>query len=128
MVEPKQVVIVLTAGKSDNGKNATLAFSCGLSALAMGRETTVFLTSDGAVWGYDGSADGIVVQGFAPLKELIEQFIAADGKVLICSVCHRTCSTGGPDSGTNARKLPQASMAGFASMLELAMQGTCITF
>ena len=60
----KNVVVVLTVGKSDNGKNATLAFSCALSALAMGNEASVFLTSDGAVWGYQGSASGISVQGF----------------------------------------------------------------
>ncbi len=51
-VEAQSAVVILTVGKADNGKNATLAFSCALSALAMGHNAAVFLTSDGAVWGY----------------------------------------------------------------------------
>jgi len=128
MESPKQVVVVLTTGKSDNGKNATLAFSCALSAQALGQPTTIFLTSDGAVWGYAGSADGISVQGFSPLQILIQQFIESDGQILLCSVCHRTCGAGGADTEPPVKKLAEVKIAGFTSMVELALQGVCISF
>jgi predicted peroxiredoxin len=126
--DPQNVVIVLTVGKSDNGKNATLAFSCGLSALAMGHDAVVFLTSDGAVWGYQGSSSGITVQGFAPLSELIEQFLDSGGRVILCSVCHKTCGPGSPNCGLGGEKLNRAEIGGFASIIELGLNGMSVTF
>ncbi|MCA9166697.1 MAG: DsrE family protein [Planctomycetales bacterium] len=123
-----KVVVILTVGKADNGKNATMAFSCALTALAMGQEAAVFLTSDGSVWGYRGSARGIVVQGFPPLDELISQFMDAGGRLLLCSVCHRTCSTGGPEDPPAVQALPKTEIAGFATVLDLAANGTAISF
>ncbi|MCA9265218.1 MAG: DsrE family protein [Planctomycetales bacterium] len=128
MDQEKQVVVVLTTGKSDNGKNATLAFSCGLSALALGQNATVFLTSDGAVWGYRDSAEGIAVQGFSPLQTLIDEFLQAGGQVLLCSVCHRTCSAGGPNTEPSTPRLPEVQAGGFATVVELALQGVSFTF
>ncbi|MCA9194644.1 MAG: DsrE family protein [Planctomycetales bacterium] len=128
MTERKQVVIVLKHGKSDNGKNATLAFSCGLSALALGHKVTIFLTSDGAVWGYQGSSSGIAVQGFAPLQEVVSEYIESGGEILLCSVCHKTCSSGGPDHSASQPLLNKVRIAGFTTMVELSLQGSCITF
>lgn len=125
---PQNVVVVLTAGKADNGKNATLAFSCGLASLAMGHPTHIFLTSDGAIWGYQGSANGIAVQGFPPLIELIDQYVLAMGKIILCSVCHRTCTVGTEDEAFAIRKLPEIQIGGFATMLDLAIGGTTINF
>lgn len=124
----EHVVVMLTVGKSDNGKHATMAFSCGLSSLAMGRPTAIFLTSDGAVWGYRGSASGITVQGFPPLEELIESYLASGGRIILCSVCHRTCSIGGPAETSLSEKLPEIEIGGFATVLDLAIGGTTITF
>ena len=126
--ESQNAVVILTKGKSDNGKNATLAFSCALSALAMGHVAAVFLTSDGAVWGYRGSAHGITVQGFPPLSQLIEQYLEDGGRLILCSVCHRTCSSGSPEELPTVEKLPQTEIGGFATILELAMGGIAVTF
>lgn len=128
MDSKQQSVVILTVGKSDNGKRATLAFSCGLSALAIDQGATIFLTSDGAVWGYQGSAEGTVTQGFPPLQELIEQFLEAGGRLLICSVCHRTCSSGGLTDVPSTSVIDGAEVAGFATVLELAARGVCVTF
>lgn len=122
-----QVVVVLTSGKADNGKQATLAFSCGMSALALGYEATVFLTSDAAIWGYDGTANGITVQGFPPLAELIDAFSQAGGQILLCSVCHQTCSIGN-SSILASQKRADTSIAGFATIIERSIGGSCITF
>ncbi|MCC9601261.1 DsrE family protein [Stieleria sp. JC731] len=124
----ERVVIVLTSGKSDNGKNATMAFSCGLASIAIGRPTTVFLTSDGAVWGYQGSSSGIAVQGFPPLSELIEQYVDAGGEIMLCSVCHTTCSVGPPGGKLEIEKLPGIEIGGFTAVLDLAIGGTTMSF
>jgi predicted peroxiredoxin len=123
MSTEKFVTIILTVGKADNGKTATLAFAAGLAAAAMGQPTAVFLTGDGAVWGYEGSASGISVQGFPPLEQLIGSYREADGRLLLCSVCHRTCSTGRPEANPTIEMLPGTEIAGFATALELAGQG-----
>ncbi len=126
-VEPN-VLVILTTGKSDNGKSATMAFSCGMSALAMGHPATIFLTSDGSVWGYQGSAFGMCVQGFPPLADLIQQYFLAGGELIVCSVCHKTCGPGGPDVNPTAEMLTQARMGGFATIIELGMGGMSFTF
>jgi predicted peroxiredoxin len=123
----KNVTVILTVGKSDNGKNATLAFSAALAAAAMGHPTAVFMTGDGAVWGYKGSASGIVVQGFMPLESLIEEYQAAGGRLLLSSVCHLTCSSGGPKQLPTAPMLDGTEIAGFATAIELATLGPCLT-
>lgn len=122
------VLIMLTVGKADNGKSATMAFSCGLSAIAMGHPATIFLTSDGSVWGYSGSAEGIRVQGFPPLSELITQYIGADGDLIICSVCHKTCSTGSPDANPTIEMIDGVQVGGFATIIERGMGGMSFTF
>ena len=128
MADVKNVVIILTTGKADNGKSATLAFNCALAAQALGQSPTIFLTSDGAVWAYRGSAKGIAVQGFAPLETLVEQFIESGGNILLCSVCHQTCGAGSGDQDLTVLKLPSVNIAGFTSMLELALDGVTVTF
>jgi predicted peroxiredoxin len=124
----KNVVIIVTVGKSDNGKQATMAFSCAMSAQALGHNVAIFLTSDGAVWGYRGSAQGIMVQGFPPLAELINQFLDEAGRLILCSVCHQTCGSGGPGDAPMVEKLPQAEIGGFATIIDLAVDGIALTF
>ncbi len=127
MKKATATTIILTVGKSDNGKNATLAFAMGLSAAAMDQDTCIFLTGEGAVWGFEGSAIGIVVQGFSPLEELIGEYVAAGGRLLLCSVCHRTCGTGHPPDDPLIPRREGTEVAGFTTLLELASQGICIS-
>ncbi|MCA9216716.1 MAG: DsrE family protein [Planctomycetales bacterium] len=128
MSQSKSVVVMITEGKSDNGKKASLAFSCALSAISLGMDTTVFLTSDGAVWGYQGSGEGIKAQGFPPLDELIREYQACDGNIMLCSTCHKTCGIGSPDNAPKNIILPGVEIAGFTTVLELADGGNCFTF
>ena len=128
MEDSKSVVVMITEGKSDNGKKASLAFSCALSAIALGLDTTVFLTSDGAVWGYQGSGKGIKAQGFPPLHELIQHFQDADGKIMLCSTCHKTCGIGSPEDPPRSEILPGVEIAGFTTVLELSEGGNCFSF
>lgn len=128
MESTPHILITLRSGKADNGKNATLAFSCGLSALAMGHPATIFLTSDGSVWGFEGTALGIVAQGFPPLSDLIQQYLDGGGEIVLCSVCHKTCSIGSPESNPTVKTLPQVTIGGFAMIIERSVGGLSMTF
>ena len=115
MADEKPIVVILTHGKSDNGRAASLAFSCALSGLTLGVPAVIFLTGDGAVWGYKGSAQGISVQGFPNLETLIEQYVELGGRTLLCAVCHKTCGAGGPSDPPTVEPLPSIEIAGFAT-------------
>ncbi len=128
MAKARPCVVILTQGKVDNGKAATLAFSCALSGLTLDMPAAIFLTGDGAVWGYRGSAQGISVQGFPSLETLIQQFTDLGGRLLLCSVCQKTCSAGGPADPPTTEPLRSIEVAGFATVLELAADGVCVTF
>ena len=128
MTDSQKMLIILTEGKADNGRKATLAFAMGLSAVAMGLDVTIFLTSDGAVWGYDLSAYGVSVPGFSPLSELIDHYVETGGKLQLCSTCQMTCGAGDPRKGPNVEKLACVEIAGMATIVELAIAGSTLTF
>lgn len=45
------------------------------------------LTIDGVWLATKGYTEGLQAKGFAPLKELIEQFIENDGSLWVCGAC-----------------------------------------
>ncbi|MBM4372318.1 MAG: hypothetical protein FJ098_11730, partial [Deltaproteobacteria bacterium] len=57
-------LIVLTTGKQDRGTRATLAFSWGCAALAMGQQAAIYLTMDGTIWAASAATKGVSVAGF----------------------------------------------------------------
>lgn len=74
------VLIHNTHGK-DDVERASLAFVVANVARSSNQETTVLLTIDGVWVATKGYTDSLQAKGFAPLGELIEQFIAAGGQV-----------------------------------------------
>lgn len=83
-----KLLVSITHGK-DNVDKATLGFVVANAAIASGQETVVFLSVEGAYLGDKGYADDMHEEGFAPLKSLMDSFIEAGGKVLVCSPCHK---------------------------------------
>ena len=49
----------------------------------------MFLTIEGVRLSQKGFADDIHEEGFAPLKELMENFVKAGGKIYVCSPCFK---------------------------------------
>ena len=81
-------LISLTHGL-DNTDKATVAFVIANASVASDKETIVFLSIEGTRLAQLGAADGIHEEGFAPLKELMDNFAAAGGKMFVCSPCFK---------------------------------------
>jgi predicted peroxiredoxin len=78
--------VSITCAK-DNCDKATIGFAMADSAVASGKDTVVFLSSEGVRLAQKGYADSINEQGFPPLKDLIDNFAKAGGKIYVCTVC-----------------------------------------
>jgi len=87
MAEGQKTIVVLTTGKQDRGTRATLALSWACSALALGKSVSLYMTMDGTIWAMKGAAKGIQVQGFEPLQNYVDQFLALGGSILVCAPC-----------------------------------------
>ena len=81
-------LISLTHGL-DNTDKATVAFVIANAAVASDKETIVFLSIEGTRLAQVGAADAVHEEGFAPLKELMDNFAAAGGKMFVCSPCFK---------------------------------------
>ncbi|MEH7249787.1 DsrE family protein [Neobacillus niacini] len=81
-------LVSLTNAKNDPDK-ATVGFVVANAAVASGQETVVFLNVEGAYLASKGYADDIHETGFAPLKQLMENFVEAGGTLWVCSPCYK---------------------------------------
>ena len=114
--------VSLTCGK-DNRDKATVAFVVANAAVASEKDTMVFLSTEGVHLSQKGYADDIREEGFAPLKELMDNFAKAGGKIYVCSPCFKR------------RKLDEnnlvagATIVGGAKLVEFLGNGEpCITY
>lgn len=104
----------------DNTDKATVAFVIANAAVGSGKETMVFLNVEGVRLSQKGYADAIHEEGFAPLKELIDNFAKAGGIMYVCSPCFKK------------RKLDDnnlvagASIVGGAKLVEFTSEGAPI--
>ena len=88
-----KIMVHNTHGK-DDVERATLAFVVGNTALTSGQEAILLLTIDGVWLGTQGYTDGLQADGFAPLKELIENFAKNGGEIWVCGVDRRRADGG----------------------------------
>lgn len=126
--ETRNYVVMLTSGKEDGGKRATIAFSAACSAVAMDMNPHVFLIGDGSYWAYEGHTQGIHTTGFPPLEELVEMYIELGGNLYVCSACDLVCSAQ-PDTNKHPPvKRAGVEPRGLASVLQYTVAGCSITF
>jgi len=78
----------LTHSKDDTDR-ATVGFVLANAALGSGKETLVFLSVEGVRLAQKGYADDIREEGFAPLRELMDNFAKAGGSIYVCSPCFK---------------------------------------
>lgn len=127
MAESNETLIVLTSGKQDRGTRATLAFSWGCAALAMGREVSIFLTMDAAVWAMAGVGEHVQVHGFESVQEYLQSFMELGGRLLVCAPCTEFyCS---PNDVTKGDGLVEgAELVGLATVVQVSQRAQVVTF
>ena len=114
--------VSLTHAK-DNADKATVAFVVANAALGSGKETLVFLSVEGVRLGQKGGADGIHEEGFAPLRELMDNFAKAGGTIYVCSPCFKKRKL------DESNLVPGATIVGGAKLVEFLSDGSpCVSY
>lgn len=96
MSEQKKLVIVVTNGFND--ERSSVAWSIANSGINSGLKVTVFLVSSGVDWVRRGAAEVAQLNPLdPPLSEMIDNFIASGGKILVCPPCAKVRGYGEKD-------------------------------
>lgn len=73
----------------DDPDRATVALVVANAAVASGKNTMVFLSSEGVRLAVKGVAETIHEEGFQPMSDLIKNYLAAGGAFWVCSPCFK---------------------------------------
>ena len=115
-------MVSLTEAKSNTDK-ATVAFVVANASVASGQETVVFLSTEGVRLAQKGYADGIHEEGFAPLKELMDNYLGAGGTIWVCSPCFKKRTL------DESKLTSNTAIVGGAKVVEfLTTGGTSVTY
>jgi predicted peroxiredoxin len=119
---PGKFCVSLTHAK-DNTDKATVAFVVANAAAGSDQETMVFLSTEGVHLAVKGAADEIHEAGFAPLKELMDNFVKAGGTIYVCSPCFKKRGL------DEASLVAGAKIVGGAKLVEwLASGSPCVSY
>ena len=114
--------VSITNAKNDPDR-ATVGFVVANAAVGSDQETMVFLSTEGVRLAEEGYADDIHEDGFSPLKDLIKNFVAGGGTVLVCSPCFKKREL------DDTKLIPGATIVGGAKLVEFLASGSpCITY
>ncbi len=110
------VMVHNTHGKDDI-ERASLTFVVANTALNSNQQATVLLTIEGVWVATEGYTDGLQANCFAPLSDLISQFVASGGKVWVCGACAK------PRNITPEQLIGGAQIVGAATAVEALVNG-----
>lgn len=105
-----------THGKDDI-ERASLTFVVANTALNSNQRTTVLLTIEGVWVATQGYANGLETHGFAPLSDLIQQFVDNGGELWVCGACAK------PRNITQEQLIDGAQIIGAATAVEALVNG-----
>ena len=105
-----------TCGK-ENPERATLAFIVGNVAASADQPAIVLLTIEGVWIATKGYADTIKKEGFQPLKEIIDSYVANGGQIWACGACAK------PRGITDQHLIPGAKIVTAAMVVEAMAKG-----
>ncbi len=116
MTTSNGLVISLTHAEDDVDR-ASVAMVVAGAAVASEQRTTVFLSSDGVWLAKKGVAETLHEGGFAPLGDLVADFVEEGGEFLVCSPCVKKRGITQDDLITGA------TIVGGASLVALLVGG-----
>ncbi len=108
---------------TDDADRATVAMVVANAAVASGKNTMVFLSSEGVRLATKGVAETISEEGFQPMSTLLSNFLAAGGTVWVCSPCFKKRGY------TDSNLIEGATIVGGAKLVEfLTNDGTGVSY
>jgi uncharacterized protein len=117
-----KLCVSITHAKNDADK-ATVGFVVANASVASAQETLVFLSTEAVRIAVKGYADEIHEEGFAPLKELVSNFVKAGGTIYVCSPCFKKRTL------DEKALIEGATIVGGAKLVEfLAAGAACISY
>jgi predicted peroxiredoxin len=105
-----------TRGRED-AERATLAFIVGNVAASADQDVVVLLTIDGVWQATKGYADDIAHEGFPPLRDVMQSFLANGGQLWACGACTK------PRGITEEDLIPGARIVTAANAVEYLASG-----
>ena len=116
-----RLVVSITNGKN-NVDSATVGVVVANAGLAAGKEVFIWLSLDGVYLSQQGYVDGVHVDGFQPLTDLIASFAENGGQMIVCPPCFKTRSL------DEAKLVKNAVLAGGARLVEVMQDASCISY
>lgn len=110
-------ILVNCTHAKDDPERATLGFVVGNVAVTADQDAVVLLTIDGVWLATKGYADSIQKDGFPPLREVMQQFVANGGEIWACGACAK------PRGITEADLIPGAKIVTAANAVEYLASG-----
>ena len=110
------ILVSCSHGKEDP-ERATLSFIVGNVAAAADQHTAVLLTIEGVRLATKGYTDAIQKEGFPPLREVLDSFLANGGQVWACGTCAK------PRGITEADLIPGAQIVTAAYVVQYLAGG-----
>jgi predicted peroxiredoxin len=119
---PGKFCVSLTHANEDKDRT-TVAFVVANAAAGSEQETIVFLSTEAVRLAVKGYADDIHEEGFAPLKDLMTNFVKAKGTIYVCSPCFKK-------RGLDENNLVEgAKIVGGAKLVEFLAGGSpCVSY
>ena len=105
-----------THGKED-AERAILPFIVGNVAVTADKPATIFLTVEGVRLATKGYAEGVNKEGFTPLQDIMNSFVANGGKIWCCGACTK------PRGITDADLIEGAKIVTAANLVEELLNG-----
>ncbi len=123
----KSKLCVSLTHAEDNLDKVSIAFTVANGGLAEDREVVVFLSSEAVRLSQKGYADDMKEEGFPPLVELINNFLAGEneskGEIWICTPCFTKRNL------DEENLIPGTKIVGGAMLIKfLGIDTPCISF
>ena len=83
----KKKVVYIATYAGEDPERASFPFVLGNAGLAMDVQAVVILQGSGVWLAKKGYAEHVHAGGLPPMKELLDNFIALGGKILVCTPC-----------------------------------------
>lgn len=107
----------------DDADRSTVALVVANAAVASGKNTMIFLSSEGVRLAVKGVAETIHEEGFQPMADLVKNYLAAGGVLWVCSPCFKKRGF------TESDLIEGATIVGGAKLVEfLTNDGTGISY